>query len=249
MAFRAAPFAGCHRREKSATPLPFEARSARILPPEPRPRGRLARAGEVLERMPGAAASSSRVLSGDSASCVSTQTDSACRHHGHPDTRGAHGEARQLQDLPGLGSELCLLVELLAVEVPVHLEVSLTGSLRAEALIRCVPAPEAGLVGGDLTRARRRRRAAASARTPAGSSSIRVGDDAVVPRALAPRSPRVPRAGLPLQVGRRATCRSRSRRHEPAWGTSSRLASGADGEQAKVRVSGGERVTPSPLRR
>ena len=102
-------------------------------------------------------------------------------HDRHAHARRLDRQLGQLHDLLRLGAELRLLVELLAVEVPVHAQVVLGLRLVAKALHRLracardrlvgrdAHAREAGRVVQRLEHARERDRAA-----------VRVGDDAVV---------------------------------------------------------------------
>ena len=102
-------------------------------------------------------------------------------HHRHPYAGCLDQQVGQLHDLLGLGAQLRLLVELLAVEVPVHAEVVIRGSFVCEAIHRLRACPGDGLVGRNpnprepslvverLEDAGERDRAA-----------VRVGDDPVV---------------------------------------------------------------------
>ena len=101
--------------------------------------------------------------------------------HRHADARGADRQRRQLEDLPRLLAQLLLLVELDAVEAPVHPQVVLVRRLAAQLLHRLRACAGDRLVGGDahahepggvvqrLERAGERDRAA-----------VRVRDDALV---------------------------------------------------------------------
>ena len=106
-------------------------------------------------------------------------------HDRHADARGLDRQVGQLHDLAGLGAELRLLVELLAVEVPVHAQVVLVGRLAAQALHRLragardrlvgrdAHAREAGLLVQRLEHARERDRAAVRVRDDARRSRAR----------------------------------------------------------------------------
>ncbi len=101
--------------------------------------------------------------------------------HGHPHAGDRDRQVRQLEDLARLRAELCFLLEVDAVEVPVHVEVGLGRRRRAQLvhpLDACTRtrligtharAREAGGVVQWLQHHRQRDRAA-----------VRVGDDAVV---------------------------------------------------------------------
>ena len=133
--------------------------------------------------------------------------------HRHPHARRADRERRQLEDLARLLAQLLLLVELDAVEVPVHAQVVLLRRLAAQPLHRLRAGAGDRLVGGD-----------AHAHEPGGvvqrlegagerdRAAVRVGDDALVLGRPDRRSPRGRRAGLPARAGRRTTCRRRPRR-------------------------------------
>src|SRR5579884_3006954 len=159
----------------------------------------------------------------------------------HTDAGRLDPQLRQLHDLARLGAELRLLVELVAVEVPIHPQVVVRGRLAAQPLhragagagdrlVRGEPdAREAGLLVQRLQHAGERNRAA-----------VRVGDDAVVlERALAvhlrhdERDARLEPVGGRLVDGGRAS--AHGVRHELA------RRAGADREE--------ENVDPRPLER
>jgi hypothetical protein len=99
--------------------------------------------GKSVEAGYPARRSSRRVASsGESGSSVSIQTASAWPTRTGRDARGADRQVGQLQDLACLVAELRLLVELDAVEVPVHAQVVLVGRLAAQPLHRLGAAPE-----------------------------------------------------------------------------------------------------------
>ncbi len=162
--------------------------------------------------------------------------------HGDADAGRADREVGQLEDLLGLLAELLLLLELDAVERPVHPEVVVLGRLRAQALHRLGTRARDRLVGGDahpdepsgvvegLERAGERDRAA-----------IRVRDDPVVleraRRVHLRHDERDPRLE---PVGGRLVHRDRA----AADGVGDELAArgGADREETEVEVSCGERL-------
>ena len=137
--------------------------------------------------------------------------------HRHADGRRADRQLGQLEDLARLGAELRLLVELVAVEVPVHAQVVLVGRLRAQLLHPLRAGARDRLVRRRRARARGRlRRAAASARTSAGSCSSSGSRRCRRARARARRSPRARRAGCRrLEPVRRRLVDARPRRRAP----------------------------------
>ncbi len=138
--------------------------------------------GNSSRRTEGAAPSSSRARSGVSSS-VGLDPDSLCvpDHDRHPHAGRLDRQFRQFHDLLRLCAQLRLLVEFLAVELPVHTEVVLGLRLVPEALHRLGARSGDRLVGRDahthepgsivqwFEHARERDRAA-----------VRVGDDAVI---------------------------------------------------------------------
>ena len=133
--------------------------------------------------------------------------------HGHAHARGAHRQRGQLEDLARLLAQLLLLLELDAVEAPVHPQVELVRRGAAQLLHRLRPRAGDRLIGGDahadeagrvvqrLERARERDRAA-----------VRVGDDPVVLGRADAVHLRHDERDARLEPVRRRTCRSRSRR-------------------------------------
>ena len=100
--------------------------------------------GKSSTRTDGAPASSSRARSGEQL-VLGLDPDrlGVADHDRHADARRLDRQVGQLHDLARLGAELRLLVELLAVEVPVHPQVVLVRRLVARGVsIACAPAPD-----------------------------------------------------------------------------------------------------------
>ena len=130
----------------------------------------------------------------------------------------------QLHDLARLGAELRLLVELLAVEVPVHAQVVLGRGLAAEPLHRLRPGARDRLVRGDA-HAREARLPRASGLSTQVSGIVQQFGLAMIPSCSSARPPFTSgtTSGIPARAGRPTTCRPRSRRRDGV-GTSSREA-------------------------
>ena len=106
--------------------------------------GGLAGDGNSSRRTDGAAASSSCARAAESR-LLGLEPDrlGVADHHRHAHAGRLDRELRELHDLPRLRAELRLLVELLAVELPVHTEVVCRPAPRcASRSIACAPAPE-----------------------------------------------------------------------------------------------------------
>ena len=86
-------------------------------------------------------------------------------HDRHADARRRDRQVGELEDLPRLGAELRLLVELLAVELPVHREVVLAGGVARSCSMRWRPRP---------TPTGRSRAARARGRPPRAAASTHV---------------------------------------------------------------------------
>ena len=202
-----------------------------------------ARRRELLERDARRAGEDrGRLLGGERLAGLEPDRLRVADQHGDAHARRAHRQRRQLEDLARLLAQLLLLLELDAVEAPVHPQVELVRRLPAELLHRLRPRAGDRLVGGDADAYELRRVVQRLQRAgERDRAAVRVGDDAVVLGGADAVHLRDDERHAGLEpVRRRLVDRDRA----AADGVRDELAAGggADGEETEVEVAGGERL-------